>query len=104
MKLMDDSIEGGLEVAAKAVKLASSDWRKLALFLILLICATSTLAYQLANVVARSEVERLNAMDAQLIHKAEMDDARIKRLEDAQADIAVLKNDVAWIRRELERR
>lgn len=28
---------------------------------------------------------------------------RVKKLEDAQSDIAVLKNDVVWIRRYLER-
>lgn len=105
MTMLDDSIENGAEVAAKvaSVKLDGGDWRKLALTAIALLVSCMFGVYQLMAFVARSEVQRLDTKDAEFSTRVEAIDARVKHLEDVQADVAVLKNDVGWIRREMER-
>ena len=105
MTMLDDSLEGGADVAAKiaSVKLDGGDWRKLALLLVAIILSGVVGTYQLVAYIARSEVQRLDTKDSEFTERVAAMDVRVKHLEDVQADVAVLRNDVGWIRREMER-
>lgn len=128
------------ETAAKVVKLSSGDWRKLSLILIMLISATCTLAFKLAERTVKLEAERIDLKNTQqdeqlkavkedvkdisirlspigehvvrgddLAIKAELKElsVRIGRMEanqgGLQADNAVIKNDVGWIKNYLDK-
>jgi hypothetical protein len=103
MTMLDDNAEGAAEVAVKLVKLTANDWRKLAMFLIALSFGGALIAYQLVASVVNSEVDALRATDTRATIRADAVEIRVKKLEDMQTDFAVLKNDVSWIRQELER-
>lgn len=102
MTLIDSTIEGGVESTAKMVKLATADWRKMALFLIALSCAGALFAYRMVESVVSNEVTNLKASDAVAVKRLDSVEYRLQKLEEAQVDLAVMKNDISWIRRSME--
>ena len=103
MTMHEDAIGEAVETGAKVVKLAASDWRRISLVAVAALLALVVTVYQLALNIGKGEVERLDKNDTEYVRRAEQLDVRVKHLEDVQADVAVLKNDVGWIRREMER-
>ena len=72
----------------------------LLLFSLLAVTATATGAWYSQRSDTAEHARKIHEHE-QVIQK---NSARLDKLEDAQAEIAVIKNDVQWIRRELERR
>jgi len=74
-----------------------SERTKVRLPLVMLVAIVGAVA---AAAIDRSNI--LTSVEAQRAKIAEQDE-RLRRLEVAQAEIAVMRNDVLWIRRALER-
>lgn len=86
------------ESAAHIVKLATADWRRVALLFFLAATITSFAAYRLAANAVSGAIESQASIDAaqsELITKL---DARVMDLEKNKSDIQVMKNDIAWIK------
>lgn len=95
-----------VETAAKVVKLSAGDWKKMAYVLAGLLAVLSGLVWTLSANAARAEVKQLHDADAAQILRATEIDARVKVLEtlsrDVNVNVALLKNDVGWIRAQME--
>lgn len=104
MTFIDPTIEAGVEATTKVVKLTTGDWRKLALFLVAISCGGALFAYRLAESVVKNEVTNLVASDVVAAKRLDSVESRLRKLEDIQIDLAVMKNDISWIRQDMELR
>ena len=104
MTMLDSNMQDGAESAVKLVKLTASDWRKMAITAMGIIISLVFTAYQLAGFITREKLSQLDQRDAANLIRHEQMEVRVKNLEIVVMDVAVLKNDVSWIRRELERK
>ena len=104
MTMLDSTSHDGAESAVKLVKLAGSDWRKMAITALGIIISLIFTAYQMAGYIAHDKLRQLTERDSALTIRNDLMEVRVKNLEIVVMDVAVLKNDVSWIRRELERK
>lgn len=86
------------ESAAHIVKLATADWRRVALLFFLAATLTSFAAYQLAANAVSGAIENQASIDANQSDLITKLDARMVDLEKKDGDIQVIKNDITWIK------